>query len=102
MIKVNGMSVFPMEIESVLGQHPAVASVGVLARADDRKGEVPVAFVCLHPLADPAQALPALTAWCRDALSSYKVPELRQVDAMPRTPSGKVDKKALQGLLEAA
>lgn len=102
MIKVNGMSVFPMEIESVLGQHPAVASVGVLARPDERKGEVPVAFVCLQPQADPAQALPALTAWCRDALSSYKVPELRQVDAMPRTPSGKVDKKALQGLLEAA
>jgi len=102
MIKVSGMSVFPMEVEAVLGQHPAVASVGVLARADERKGEVPVAFVCLHPQADPAQALPALTAWCRDALSSYKVPELRQVDAMPRTPSGKVDKKALQGLLETA
>ena len=34
MIKVNGMSVFPMEIEAVLGQHPAVASVGVLARGE--------------------------------------------------------------------
>ena len=100
MIKVKGMSVFPMEIETVLGRHPGVASVGVVARADERKGEVPVAFVCLHSGSDASATLQALPAWCLEAMASYKLPELRQVDEMPRTPSGKVDKKVLQRWLE--
>jgi long-chain acyl-CoA synthetase len=99
MIKVKGMSVFPMEIETVLGQHPDVAAAGVLPRPDERKGEVPVAFVSLRPGVDKAGAVPALQAWCRDAMASYKLPEIRLLDAMPRTPSGKVDKKPLQALL---
>ena len=99
MIKVKGMSVFPMEIETVLGQHPDVAAAGVLPRPDERKGEVPVAFVSLRPGVDAAGAATALQAWCRDALASYKLPEIRLLDAMPRTPSGKVDKKPLQALL---
>jgi fatty-acyl-CoA synthase/long-chain acyl-CoA synthetase len=83
----------------VLGQHPDVAAAGVLPRPDERKGEVPVAFVSLRPGVDQAGAVPALQAWCRDAMASYKLPEIRLLDAMPRTPSGKVDKKPLQALL---
>jgi fatty-acyl-CoA synthase len=101
MIKVSGMSVFPMEIETVLGQHPAVAAVGVLARAHPRKGEVPVAFVSLRDGLDAESALPALRAWCQEAMASYKTPEFRWVQCMPCTPSGKVDKKSLKPLLES-
>lgn len=102
MIKVNGMSVFPMEVETVLLQHPAVASVGVVPRQDERKGQVPVAFVRLHPEHDPEQTLSALRAWCLDAMASYKVPEVRLIPAMPCTPSGKVDKKVLLAWTEEA
>jgi hypothetical protein len=42
MLKVKGMSVFPPEIEAVLGQHPAVLGSGVVGRPDADRGEVPV------------------------------------------------------------
>lgn len=99
MIKVKGMSVFPMEIETVLGKHPDVRSVGVIGRADERRGEVPVAFVCLHPGAK-AEAARGLAAWCAESLASYKQPEIRCIDSMPLTVSGKVDKKLLKSQLE--
>jgi acyl-CoA synthetase (AMP-forming)/AMP-acid ligase II len=42
MLKVNGMSVFPSEIEVLLSGHPDVAGSGVLGAADPRKGELPL------------------------------------------------------------
>jgi fatty-acyl-CoA synthase len=101
MIKVNGMSVFPMEIETVLGQHPAVASVGVLGRVDSRKGEVPVAFVSLREAADAVAMPQVLRSWCQESMAGYKVPEIHLVERMPCTTSGKVDKLALRHHLEA-
>ncbi len=47
MLKVKGMSVFPAEIEALLGQHPAIVGSGVIGREDAERGQVPVAFVLL-------------------------------------------------------
>ncbi len=97
MLKVNGMSVFPAEIEALLGQHPAVVGSGVIGRADEARGQAPVAFV----LADPASGLTAeaLAAWCRENMATYKVPAIHLVDELPMTATGKVKKEELSRLL---
>ena len=99
MLKVKGMSVFPPEIEAVLGQHPAVLGSGVVGRADAERGEVPVAFVQLQPTADPTTAVDSLRAWCQQRMASYKLPEIRLVASLPMTATGKVKKQDLASLL---
>jgi fatty-acyl-CoA synthase len=99
MLKVKGMSVFPPEIEAVLGQHPAVLGSGVIGRADPQRGEVPVAFVQLKPEADVSTAVQSLGAWCASRMASYKLPEIRLVASLPMTATGKVKKQDLATLL---
>ncbi|MEG7362994.1 AMP-binding protein [Pseudomonas citronellolis] len=97
MIKVNGMSVFPSELEALLGQHPAVLASAVLARPDARRGQQPVAFVVLKPGA--GESAESLLAWCREAMAVYKVPEVRMVASLPMTATGKIKKNELEPLL---
>ncbi len=97
MIKVNGMSVFPSELEALLGQHPAVLASAVLARPDARRGQQPVAFVVLKPGA--GESAESLLAWCREAMAVYKVPEVRVVASLPMTATGKIKKNELEPLL---
>ena len=78
MLKVKGMSVFPTEIEAMLGQHPAVLGSGVIGVADEQRGQVPVAFVRVDPAAAPDES--SAHAWCRDNMASYKVPRVRIVE----------------------
>jgi len=97
MIKVNGMSVYPAEIEVVLVAHPDVLGCGVVRVPSASRGETPVAFVqLLRPGVDAADLL----AWCAERLVSYKLPEIRVVDALPLTTAGKIRKDALLQLLE--
>lgn len=93
MLKVKGMSVFPTEIEAVLGQHPSVIGSGVIGREDPDKGQVPVAFVMVKP-EDGVEAADVL-AFCRERLAVYKLPEVRVVEALPMTATGKVKKEEL-------
>jgi acyl-CoA synthetase (AMP-forming)/AMP-acid ligase II len=99
MLKVKGMSVFPSEVETLLGQNPAIAGSAVLGRSDPEKGEVPVAFVQLVP--GEAQHINAdtLSAWCRENMAGYKVPEIRIVEELPLTATGKVQKEQLKDKL---
>ncbi|WID99219.1 AMP-binding protein [Bosea vestrisii] len=98
MLKVKGMSVFPAEIEALLGQHPAIAGSGVIGREDAERGQVPVAYICLNPAAAVQPDEAALTAWCRERMAGYKVPEIRIVPALPMTATGKVKKDELRKL----
>jgi len=99
MLKVKGMSVFPSEVETLLGRHPAIAGSAVLGRPDADKGEVPVAFVQLNP--DQTEALDAaqLLSWCKQNMAGYKIPEIRIVDQLPLTATGKVQKEQLRDKL---
>lgn len=99
MLKVNGMSVFPGEIEAILGQFPGLLGSGVIGRADEAKGEVPVAFVWLAESQRGAEGEAAFRAWCAKTLSSYKLPEIRFVTQLPMTETGKVKKEQLRELL---
>ena len=61
---------------------------------DPDKGQVPVAFIQLKPEArdtSPAE----IEQWCRARMAVYKVPEIRIVDALPMTATGKVKKGEL-------
>jgi long-chain acyl-CoA synthetase len=101
MIKVKGMSVFPGEVEALLGQHPAIIGSGVVARGDEERGQVPVAFVLLKPEVAAGVTPKAIEDWCRERMASFKVPEVRIVDALPMTATGKVKKQELGKLLDA-
>ena len=98
MLKVKGMSVFPSEIESVLGQHVAVTGSGVIGRADGARGQVPVAFVTVLPERRAEMTEAALEAFCRERLAVYKIPEIRIVETLPMTATGKVKKEELAKL----
>jgi len=95
MLKVKGMSVFPPEIEALLGQHPAVLGSGVVGREDPGKGQVPVAFIQLKPEAIGTVKPEEIQAWCKERMAVYKVPEVRIIDALPMTATGKVKKQEL-------
>ncbi|UGV27654.1 acyl-CoA synthetase [Rhodopseudomonas boonkerdii] len=95
MLKVKGMSVFPPEIEALLGQHPKVLGSGVVGRDDADKGQVPVAFIQLKPEAYGSVTPAEIQAWCAERMAVYKVPEVRIIDALPMTATGKVKKQEL-------
>ncbi|MBV9950504.1 MAG: acyl--CoA ligase [Acidimicrobiia bacterium] len=96
----GGYNVYPMEVEAVLGQHPAVADVAVVPRPDLVMGELGVAaIVAADPAAPPALA--DLRAFAGDRLASYKLPDdVVVVDELPLTPGQKIDRKALTAILE--
>jgi fatty-acyl-CoA synthase len=85
----GGENIYPAEVERVLGQHPAVAEVAVVARADEKWQEVPVAYVVLR--AGQAAEAGEIERFCLAELARYKVPrEYVFVDNLPRNAMGKV------------
>ena len=98
MIIRGGENIYPIEIETVLEDHPAVASVAVVGRLDQTWGETVVAFVTFHEgrSADPDE----LRSYCRQHLAAYKVPEaVVVVPEMPLNASGKILKRTLRDRL---
>jgi acyl-CoA synthetase (AMP-forming)/AMP-acid ligase II len=94
LIKVRGHQVAPAELEALLATHPAVADAAVLGRADPDDGEVPVAVVVPRPGSDPDPG--ELLAWVAGRVAPYKrLRAVRFADAIPRTPSGKLLRRAL-------
>ena len=97
MLKVSGFSVFPAEVEAIMYRHPAVAEVGVVGVPDPYRGEDPLAFVVLKPDAKGQVSGEQIVEWCRANMSVYKAPrQIRFVDALPKTASGKVLKRVLR------
>jgi long-chain acyl-CoA synthetase len=94
----GGFNVFPRDIEEALLEHPAVATACVVGRPDPLYGEEVVAFVTLaEPVEDEE-----LVAFGRERLGGYKYPrEVHVLDALPLTPVGKADRKALREVLAA-
>ena len=92
LIKVNAFQVAPAELEAVLATHPAVADAAVVGRPDEASGEVPVAAVVARDALDPDD----LMAWVAARVAPYKrIRAVRFVDAIPRTPAGKILRRAL-------
>jgi len=95
-LKVGGQRVSPVEIEHIVGEHPAVAEIAVVGRPDALLGEVPVAFAVLRP--GKVLALEDLRRFCRERMPVYKVPaDVTFVQALPRNESGKLLRAELKG-----
>ena len=95
MIISAGENIYPAEIESVLAAHPGVAEVAVIGVPDERWGELVKAVVVPRPGAEPRVA--EILAHARAHLADFKVPRTVDfVEALPRTPSGKVKKGVLR------
>jgi acyl-CoA synthetase (AMP-forming)/AMP-acid ligase II len=93
-IKHGGYSVYALEVERVLDDHPDVAEAAVVGVPDDRTGELVAAAVRLTP--EATLDADALIAWCAERLSDYKVPsQIVAVDDFPRTGTRKVQKSEL-------
>lgn len=102
MLKVKGMSVFPAEIEALLGQHPSVIGSGVIGVEDAERSQATVSFVRIR-LEDRGRLTETeLTEWCRRNMATYKIPRIRFVDELPLTATGKVKKEELGRLLDDA
>lgn len=102
MLKVKGMSVFPAELEALLGRHPAVEGSGVVGRLVEDKGQVPVAFVQLKPECTGTATAKELENWLSEQVAAYKMPEIYIIEALPLTTTGKVKKTDLSAILDAA
>ena len=94
-IITGGEKVYSTEVEHVLHDHPAVREAAVYGVPDDHWGEVVRAAVVLNPEAVAGDR--ELTAFCRDRLAGFKVPRgFDFLDALPRTGTGKINKKGLR------
>jgi len=88
----GGFNIYPREIEEVLLEQPGIREAAVVGAPDDRRGEVPVAYI----VSDDAVDEPALRAACERLLASFKAPRgFVQVESLPRTALGKVQKHLL-------
>ena len=96
MINAAGLKVWPAEVEAAMYQHPAIKECCIIASPDARKGETVKAVVVLKPEA-AATTSEAIIEWMRTKMAAYKVPrKVEFVDALPRTPSGKIQWRSLQ------
>jgi benzoate-CoA ligase family protein len=100
LIKVRGIWVAPAEIETCLLEHPGVRECAVVGIQDESGLAVPCAFVVAAEGSAPAER--ELQDHVRSHLSPHKYPrEVRFVEELPRTGSGKVDRRALATIVTA-
>ncbi len=92
----GGENISSLEIEAVLYRHPDVVEAAVVARPDERWGEVPHAFVTLKEDAVGRVSAVDLIDWCRANLARYKVPRHVTFGPLPKTSTGKIQKFALR------
>ena len=92
LIKVSAYGVAPAELEALLLTHPHVADAAVVGRPDEERGEVPVAAVVPRGDLDAG----GLMEWVAARVAPHKkIRDVRFVDAIPKTPSGKLLRRVL-------
>jgi long-chain acyl-CoA synthetase len=97
MLLVNGINVYPREVEEVLYQFPGVKEAAVIGLPDPRKGEQPVAFIT--PNDGVVLDEKAILQFVRGKLADYKVPRhVTFLPVLPRNATGKILKTALRQL----
>ena len=99
MILRGGENISPYEIEDILLAHPAVSDAVCFGVEDELYGEDVAAAVVLSGPADERQ----LRDHCRERLAAFKVPKaIRIVASIPRTPTGKLQRRRVAAMLEDA
>ena len=91
----GGENVYPAEVEKYLASHPSISEVAVVGIADDKWGEVGKAIIVSTDNLSGEE----LKAFCVKGLAKFKVPkQFVFLDALPKTDSGKIDRKGLATL----
>ena len=97
-VVVAGFSVYPREVEAVIGQVPGVLEAAVIGVPDEATGHAVVAYV-RAPDAETAAVVEAVRARCDEALAAFKRPtRIEVVDELPTTLAGRVRKGELRQL----
>lgn len=90
----RGMNISTIEIEQVIYQHPSVLEVAVIAIPDEKRGEVPKAFITLkdqHKVTEKE-----MIQFCRQYLAEFKCPKVVEFCQLPKTSTGKIQKYLLR------
>jgi len=98
MIRRSGENIAAAEVEAVLRSHPKILEVAVIAVPDTLRGEEVKAFILPRPGESMATIPPEeVIAFCESRLARFKCPkEVRFVDALPKSPIGKILRKELR------
>ena len=97
LITSSGYRIGPVEVESVLIEHPAVAEVAVVAAPDPERGSVVRAVVVVVPGRPTEGLAEELQEFCRGRTAAYKYPRIVEfVESLPKTVTGKVSRRALR------
>ena len=90
----GGENISSVEVEGFLYRHPAVAAAAVVAKPDEKWGEVPCAFVELKPGEAVGEA--EFLDWCRGQMAGFKRPKQVVFGELPKTSTGKIQKFVLR------
>ena len=90
----GGENISTIEVETVLYRHPKVLEAAVVAKADEKWGETPCAFVTLKD--GEAASAEEIIAFARERLAHFKCPRHVVFGPLPKTSTGKVQKFALR------
>jgi len=95
----GGENISSLEVEDALYRHPAVMSVAVVARPDEKWGETPCAFIELKP--GRTATAEELRDYCRLHMAHYKVPKTFVFRDIPKTSTGKIQKFQLRDVAKS-
>ena len=90
----GGENISSIEIENTLSKHPSVSIAAVVAKPDDKWGEVPCAFI--EKVKDKNVSEKELISFCKETLAGFKVPKKVQFCELPKTSTGKIQKFELR------
>jgi fatty-acyl-CoA synthase len=90
----GGENISSIEVEDRLYKHPAVQAAAVVAKADEKWGETPCAFIELKP--GRSATADEIIQWCRDGLAHFKCPRHVVFAEIPKTSTGKIQKFKLR------
>jgi fatty-acyl-CoA synthase len=91
----GGENISSLEIEETLYKHPDIMEAAVVAKPDEKWGEIPCAFVTLKPDANTISDEEVIS-FCQDNMARFKVPRVVVFGPLPKTSTGKIQKFALR------
>jgi len=92
----SGLKISPWEVEDVLLRHPSVAEAAYVGVKDVRGGQIPTAFIVLKER--QSATAEEMSSFCCQNLADFKLPKKFEfVDSIPKTGSGKIDRRRLKG-----
>ena len=90
----GGENISSIEIENTLAKHPSVSIAAVVAKPDEKWGEVPCAFI--EAVKDKSTTDKELIDFCKETLANFKVPKKIEFCELPKTSTGKIQKFELR------